>query len=255
MQTEREKLLASNRRLAEENLSLQPQLEYNKQHLAGRYKQLEKMLAEYQESQCRMEKYQERCNPKVALAVLRSELDNSEDESEGLMEEFLQHNLPLETFLAKFQNARKISHIRRTQFEKLQELIKKDEAEQSQQQQSRPPMANQPSSVQTGPLSSHNGAVPRFIQLRYGFTPAILIPSQAVAPFPVPAAPPSKNLPPLVSQPGQCHSSRPATPYGGQSIPCSGLRLIGHIPVLAPRPFKVQQLHRPPQSHQRPPYR
>uniref|UniRef100_A0A452GRN8 VPS37 C-terminal domain-containing protein n=1 Tax=Gopherus agassizii TaxID=38772 RepID=A0A452GRN8_9SAUR len=103
------------------------------------------------------------------------------------VEMFLGRELPLDAFLEFFQESRMLSHLRRTQVEKLEQLLRKEK---------------QPRWL---PTSS-----PKKLQLRYGYTPALL------------------------------------SPLPCSSIPCLGspLRLIGHIPLLTPRPFRQEPPHR-----------
>nr|XP_005986958.1 PREDICTED: vacuolar protein sorting-associated protein 37D [Latimeria chalumnae] len=202
--------------------------------------------------------YLERRRPTAAESLLQTDLEKAEDESEKLMEEFMDGKLPLETFLDTFQKSRTHSHMRKAQVEKLQELIKRDK-KSTQQQRSGQQKMEQQLSAQSCLPAPQNGRVPRLFQLRYGFAPAILIPSEAMTPFPVPSAPPNWNLPPLGSQLGQPLTPRPNTPYSGQGLP-SAFRVIGQVPLWGPRPYKVKHTYGPhstqqQQQHQQPPYR
>ncbi|XP_064425085.1 vacuolar protein sorting-associated protein 37D [Latimeria chalumnae] len=258
LQLEREMLQAVNHSMAEENLSLKPRLENGKLNLASKYQELGETLVACRQKQSRMEVYLERRRPTAAESLLQTDLEKAEDESEKLMEEFMDGKLPLETFLDTFQKSRTHSHMRKAQVEKLQELIKRDK-KSTQQQRSGQQKMEQQLSAQSCLPAPQNGRVPRLFQLRYGFAPAILIPSEAMTPFPVPSAPPNWNLPPLGSQLGQPLTPRPNTPYSGQGLP-SAFRVIGQVPLWGPRPYKVKHTYGPhstqqQQQHQQPPYR
>ncbi|KAM4886526.1 vacuolar protein sorting-associated protein 37D [Sylvia borin] len=222
LQLEREMCLASNCTQARVNLSLRPRLEDGKASLAIKYQELQEIREACWDKQLRLEAYLEKWSPQSALSQLQAKLDASEAESEAQIKQFLAQDLPLESFLESFCQSRTRSHVCRTQLEKLQELLQKDRVQKDQ-----------------------SGVAPKAFDLSYGFVPAVLIPSEAVVPFPVPTAPPKHHLPALGQQ--------PASP--GSEIPSLGspLRLVGHIPLLSPQPGAGQQ--QPQHQKQEPPHR
>ncbi|XP_015501722.1 vacuolar protein sorting-associated protein 37D isoform X4 [Parus major] len=222
LQLEREMCLASNCTQARVNLSLRPRLEDGKASLAIKYQELQEIREACWDKQQRLEVYLEKWSPQSALGQLQAKLDASEAESEAQIKQFLTQDLPLESFLESFCQSRTRSHVCRTQLEKLQELLQKDQVQKDQ-----------------------SGAAPKAFDLSYGFVPAFLIPSEAVAPFPVPAAPPKHHLPALEQQPASPSSEIPSLG--------SPLRLVGHIPLLSPQPGRGQQ--QPQHQKQEPPHR
>lgn len=157
------------------------------------------------------------------------------------VEQFLTQDLPLESFLESFCQSRARSHVCRTQLEKLRELLQKDLA--GRDPAGRPGAQASPAPARLAPLQS--GVAPKAFNLSYGFVPAFLIPSEAVVPFAVPAAPPRHHLPALEQQ--------PASPCSKTPHPGSPLRLTGHIPPLSPQLFRRQQRLR--HQKQEPPHR
>uniref|UniRef100_W5M2Z6 VPS37D subunit of ESCRT-I n=1 Tax=Lepisosteus oculatus TaxID=7918 RepID=W5M2Z6_LEPOC len=250
LQVDRETMLTTNRSLAEESLSRQPGLQNGKLQLADKYRKLEHLATVCQEKQRRLEAYIQKRSPQVARTLLQEEVSRAEEESEDLLEKFMEGSLPLEGFLDSFQSIRKICHIRRAQAEKIQELLKpnqnlrkpKNSGEEKKTAQQEPPSNG--FSAQ-GP--------PRVFQLRYGLTPAILLPH-----FPLPstsAIAHAASLPPLDSQPGQTQALGPSAPHSipGQPV---GLRVIGQLPGWPARPVRLQQICRQHNHHQpEPPYR
>ncbi|XP_056362608.1 vacuolar protein sorting-associated protein 37D isoform X2 [Oenanthe melanoleuca] len=216
LQLERETCLASNCTQAKVNLSLRPRLEDGKASLAIKYQELQEIREVCWDKQQRLETYLEKWSPQSALGQLQAKLDASEAESEEQIKQFLTQELPLESFLESFCQSRTRSHICRTQLEKLQELLQKEQS----------------------------GVAPKAFDLSYGFVPALLIPSEAAVPFPVPAAPPKHHLPALAQQPASPSSEIPSLG--------SPLRLVGHIPLLSPQPGHRQQ---PQHQEQEPPHR
>ncbi|CAM4573956.1 vacuolar protein sorting-associated protein 37D [Lepidochelys kempii] len=250
LQLEREMCLASNYALAKENLSLQPRLENGKASLAIKYQELQETRAACQEKQQRVETCLRKWSPQSILSQLQAAVDAAEAESEAQVERFLGRELPLDAFLEFFQQSRMLSHLRRTQVEKLEQLLRKEKQSRWLPTCCEGQRATPLSPAQAQVALVQNAASPKMFQLHCGYTPALLVPSDAIIPFPVPVAPPSRNLPPLASRSGQ-------SPTSHSSIPCLGspLRLIGHIPLLSPRPFRVQHAHPSYPQKQEPPHR
>ncbi|XP_010149478.1 PREDICTED: vacuolar protein sorting-associated protein 37D, partial [Eurypyga helias] len=127
LQLEREMCLASNCTLARVNLSLRPRLEDGKASLAIKYQELREIQEACWDKQQRLEVYLEKWSPQSALGQLQAKLDASEAESEAQIEQFLDQDLPLDSFLESFCQSRTRSHVCRTQLEKLQELLLKNQ--------------------------------------------------------------------------------------------------------------------------------
>ncbi|XP_059685447.1 vacuolar protein sorting-associated protein 37D [Gavia stellata] len=241
LQLEREMCLASNCTLARVNLSLRPRLEDGKASLAIKYQELREIREACWDKQQRLEAYLEKWSPKSALGQLQAKLNASEAESEAQIEQFLAQDLPLDSFLESFCQSRTLSHICRTQLEKLQELLLKDQV--GRDTVGPPGALASPIPARLAPLRS--GVALKAFDLSYGFMPAFLIPSEAVVPFAMPAAPPRHHLPALGHQ--------PASPCSEIPSPGLPLRLVGHIPLLSPQTFRRQQ--RPRHQKQEPPHR
>lgn len=180
--------------------------------------------------------------------------------SQELLEKFMEGNVSLDEFLDSFQSSRKTYHIRRAQAEKMQELVqaKQQLGKAKRAEESKAPQVKKDSEQPHEPQRP-NGFVAqgplRVFQVRYGLTPAILLPHYPVSP---PASAPvhQSNTPPPEPQLGQTHILSPTTPLAGHGQPV-GLRVIGQLPGGWPangRPVRVQKLYRPnPQPE--PPYR
>ncbi|XP_028938401.1 vacuolar protein sorting-associated protein 37D [Ornithorhynchus anatinus] len=215
LQLEREGCLASNYVLAKENLALRPRLEMGRAALAIKYQELREVAESCRAKQQRLEVSLQRWSPRSALNHLRAELDEAEQEAEEHMEQLLSGERPLESFLAGFQQGRARAHLRRTQAEKLQELLLRREGPL-------PPTPPEPPPPPAGP---------KLCPPAQGPAPAPAAPLRPTgAPGPLPAAP--RNLPPL--------DSRPAPPPQG-----SPLRQLGQAPPpAAPRALQPEPPHR-----------
>lgn len=64
-------------------------------------------------------------NQETALALLQTAAAESEEESEGIFNKFLDKELQVDGFLEKFMESRKVMHLRRLKAEKMNELIRK----------------------------------------------------------------------------------------------------------------------------------
>uniref|UniRef100_H9GCX0 VPS37 C-terminal domain-containing protein n=1 Tax=Anolis carolinensis TaxID=28377 RepID=H9GCX0_ANOCA len=128
LQLEREMRLASNYTLARQNLAMQPRLENGKASLAIKYQELRELREACRDKQQRLGEPKLSCmakwTPENALSRLQAELDGVEIRVEEQMERFLCWELPIESFVETFQHSRMLSHLRRTQLEKLQEMLK-----------------------------------------------------------------------------------------------------------------------------------
>ncbi|XP_072834478.1 vacuolar protein sorting-associated protein 37D [Pogona vitticeps] len=244
LQLEREMRLASNYTLAKQNLALQPRLENGKASLAIKYQELRELRETCRDKQQRLGACMAKWTPENALSRLQAELDSVESKVEEQMQHFLCWDLPIETFVDTFQHTRMMSHLRRTQLEKLQEILQLEKAKTPEkpspggEEQPLPPATSPalPAPATLAPAApAPNGPPPKVFQLR--LAPAFLIPSEAVLPIPVAAAPPQKCCLPALA------ASHPTAPFVS-----SPLSLIGHI--------HLPQAHLPHQQKKKePPHR
>ncbi|KFV57234.1 Vacuolar protein sorting-associated protein 37C, partial [Tyto alba] len=113
LQLEREMALAANRSLA-----------------SNRYEELQKLAERCKEQKAKLEKFSAAMHPQTLLDLLQVESQKIEEESEKMAEQFLEGEVPLETFLEQFSPMRKLAHLRRVRVEKLQEILRKLETSQ-----------------------------------------------------------------------------------------------------------------------------
>ncbi|XP_028823515.1 vacuolar protein sorting-associated protein 37D [Denticeps clupeoides] len=234
LQVDRDVLLAANRSVAEESLSCRPRLQNGKLQLAARYEELAKLSAACGEKQRRLEALAQEHSPQTAHALLQEEVSRAEERSEEILDEFMEGRLDLSRFLESFQSSRKVYHIRRAQAEKIQEVSRAEQKPAQAEERKADPWGVWPNGVAAqGP--------PRVFQLRYGLTPAILVPSSHAI-----------GLPPLNSSSGHAQPPGPAGPRPCRPV---GLRVIGQLPGWPARPVRLQQLYRPGPHQPEPPYR
>ncbi|XP_029375814.1 vacuolar protein sorting-associated protein 37D [Echeneis naucrates] len=256
LQVDRETLMTSNRSLAEESLARRPRLNNGKLQLAEKYRELSNLATKCWEKQSQLDTRVQKHSLQTVQNLLQEEVARAEEHSEELLEKFMEGNAGLDEFLDSFQSSRKTYHIRRAQVEKVQEIaqakwqLSKTKEERKVPEVKKDLEPQRPNGfVAQGPL--------RVFQVRYGLTPAILLPHYPLSP---PASAPAHQSSTPTSEPqlGQTHILSPSTPLPGHGQPV-GLRYIGQLkPGGWPangRPVRVQQLYRPNPQQPEPPYR
>ncbi|XP_054481999.1 vacuolar protein sorting-associated protein 37D isoform X2 [Anoplopoma fimbria] len=259
LQVDRETLQATNRSLAEDSLARQPRLCNGRLQLAEKYRELSNLATTCWEKQSRLEARGGKQSLQTAQNLLQEEVARAEEHSEELLEKFMEGNVSLDEFLDSFQSSRKTYHVRRAQAEKMQDAARakrqpskaKTTAEESREVRKDSEKTQEPQRpngfVAQGPL--------RVFQVRYGLTPAILLPHYPVSPASAPSH--QSSTPPPEPHLGQTHILSPSNPLPGHGQPV-GLRVIGQLPGGWPahgRPLRVQQLYRPNPQQPEPPYR
>ncbi|XP_006875053.1 PREDICTED: vacuolar protein sorting-associated protein 37C [Chrysochloris asiatica] len=226
LQLEREMALATNRSLAEQNLEFQTPLELSRSNLLDKYQELQKLVERCREQKAKLETFSSALQPGTLLDLLQVEGLKIEEESEAMAEQFLEGEVPLETFLENFFSMRVLSHLRRVRVEKLQEVVRKPRAPQEpigDVPPPRPPPPPRPAPQATPPVAEEQ--------------PLPLPPPSAGPPYPLPYSP-SPAMPtgptaqgvlqpapfPVVSQPSFSYS----VPMGPTFAPAPpGARPVG----------------------------
>ncbi|KAJ8271240.1 hypothetical protein COCON_G00100990 [Conger conger] len=114
-QLDREMTLASNRSLAEQNLTLKPRLESQRDQLVERYSQLEGVRETYRQHCTQRDGIMGQVAPEGCCPGCRQQ---------ALAEQFLDGSLSLDSFLEHFLSLRSLAHRRRVRIEKLQDALR-----------------------------------------------------------------------------------------------------------------------------------
>ncbi|KAL6466006.1 hypothetical protein MHYP_G00261390 [Metynnis hypsauchen] len=125
VQQSKDMILASNRSLAEQNLSLQPRLDHQKNELTKSYCRLQEQFEAYQLRKSTLDHKSGSSSLDTLLALLQAEGAKIEEETENMAESFLDGDVSLDTFIDEYQSKRKLAHLRRVKIEKLQEIVLK----------------------------------------------------------------------------------------------------------------------------------
>ncbi|XP_077402137.1 vacuolar protein sorting-associated protein 37D isoform X2 [Vanacampus margaritifer] len=125
LQVDREMMMASNRSLADDSLARRPRLNNSRLQLAEKYRQLSNLANACWEKQSQLGARVQKHSPQSAQNLLQEEAARAEDNSEELLDKFMEGNMSLDQFLDSFQHSRRTCHIRRAQVEKMQDLCKR----------------------------------------------------------------------------------------------------------------------------------
>lgn len=124
---ERDDLLATNKSLAEYNLSLQPKLEEMKQVVALDYERINTLKTNLAQDKTRLDGYVGRRSLDTLLALLQTETAKSEEESEDLATNFFDNGMDMEEFLNQYLPRRTEAHLRRIKSERMADLIRENQ--------------------------------------------------------------------------------------------------------------------------------
>ncbi|GFR86133.1 vacuolar protein sorting-associated protein 37B [Elysia marginata] len=122
LQTRHDDLVATNKSLAEYNLSLRPRLDDLKQQVAFQYQRLNDLKTSLAEGKTKLDAFVGRQRLDTVLALLQTETAQTEEASEELADKFCE-NGDIDAFLGEFLTKRAQAHQRRIKSEKFAEMI------------------------------------------------------------------------------------------------------------------------------------
>ncbi|XP_041755974.2 vacuolar protein sorting-associated protein 37B-like [Coregonus clupeaformis] len=232
VQQTKERILASNRSLAEQNLQLQPRLEHQKSQLTKRYSSLQESFEAYQVHKSKLDHTSGNSSLDTLLALLQAEGAKIEEETENMADSFLDGDVTLDTFIDSYQSKRKLAHLRRVKIDKLQEIVLK-----GHRLPQVPVSCCHPQEVSARPAPLYTEAND------HNHSP---VPQPRRAPPP----PPAQQPPAVAPQPQPAVIPYPVTPY--PPIPPRAGHPLPSVNPDYPHPFMSQC---PPALPQRPPPR
>lgn len=124
IQVQRETLMASNRSLAEYNLSQQPILEAKKNALFEAHRNKAVIQEMYEEYRKKLDALSSQYSPDTTLALLQTSAAQAEEEAEKIADKFLDGEINVEEFIQSFQSQKTIHSLRKIKSEKLTELLR-----------------------------------------------------------------------------------------------------------------------------------
>ncbi len=121
---DKESLMASNKSLADYNLSREPRLSQGKANLARIYESGVEVQKQFDKNKEKLDALGEQQSLQTTLAVLQAEAAKSEEESEEIAEKWLDSSVSVEDFLEQFVAARTKAHERRVKSDKMAEVLR-----------------------------------------------------------------------------------------------------------------------------------
>lgn len=122
-EAEREMLFASNKSLAEFNLSHQPRLVDTRQQLIDMHKQAMELKKEVEEKKAKIDELMRQVSLDTTLALFQTAAAQMEEETENVAQNFLESQLSVDLFLEMFLEKRKLMHLRRVKTEKMSDIL------------------------------------------------------------------------------------------------------------------------------------
>ncbi|XP_013778997.1 vacuolar protein sorting-associated protein 37B-like isoform X2 [Limulus polyphemus] len=123
IKAEREILLASNKSLSEFNLGREPSLLETRRKLAKMYSDAMELKKEMQENKQKLDENGQQVSLDTILSMLQTSAAQSEEETEEMADRLLNGDIPIEDFIEKYLEKRKVAHLRRVKAEKMAELL------------------------------------------------------------------------------------------------------------------------------------
>lgn len=189
-------LLASNKSLAEYNLSWEPKLNAGKQKLVELYQSASQLERSQEEKEKRMEEQGDSITLDTAIGLLQSATLQAEEESEQLADKFLDRALDVDTFVEEFQQRRKMAHLRKVKADKMKELVAKQKHNVQQIANHVRPAPPPPTYSTNQPLLNSSPLPPYPMPSAAGNLPYPIFPPNNAPSMPYPMFPNSSMYPP-----------------------------------------------------------
>lgn len=122
--SEKEMLLASNKSLAEYNLSQEPILQQKREALTEKHREAIELMAKLKETKETIEQKSGKVKPDFLYSLLQVAHSEAERESDQLMEDLVDGKIQnIDEFLESFMEKRKIYHLRKVKLDKMKEIL------------------------------------------------------------------------------------------------------------------------------------
>lgn len=126
-------IMASNRSLAEYNLSQEPVVKEQKAKLLEKFQSASSLAEKVKSLKAEIDNKSGKMTPDSLLILLEAACSEAEEESEEMVESFMSsQNNSLDEFLNMYKDKRKLSHMRRIKIDKMRELLVRNNQYQQQ---------------------------------------------------------------------------------------------------------------------------
>jgi ESCRT-I complex subunit VPS37 len=119
-------LIATNKSLAEYNLSREPTYHQSRQQLIDGHNELKAIKEEVDKKKSRLSELSRQTSIDTTLALMQTSAAQAEEESEDIATAFLAQEMSFDSFIKDFIEKRKLSHLRRIKTEKMIECIRSE---------------------------------------------------------------------------------------------------------------------------------
>lgn len=144
--SEKGELMASNKSLAEYNLTQEPTIRTKRETLAEKHREAFSLLEKLKQTRTDVESRSGNYKPDVLFSLLQVANSEVEKESENIADEFLEGDASesnVDAFLEKFMEKRRLYHMRNVKVNKMKEIVDKQNATTTPSRRAPlPPQAN-----------------------------------------------------------------------------------------------------------------
>jgi len=127
LENTRDTLIASNKSLAEFNLSREPAYSEARQALMEAHTAALEVKKTVEDKREQLNELSRQTSLDTTLALIQTAAAEADEEGEAIANQFLENEIPVESFLSQFIAKRKTAHIRRIKTEKLIEYIRQQQ--------------------------------------------------------------------------------------------------------------------------------
>jgi len=124
LEQERDMIIASNKSLAEMNLSLEPSFRQARHSLVAVHSEANQLKEELEHKKMKLNELSRQTSLDTTLALMQTAAAEAEEESENVATAFLAGEMGMEVFLKDFIDKKKLAHLRRIKTEKMMESIR-----------------------------------------------------------------------------------------------------------------------------------
>eukprot|EP00088_Acartia_fossae_P025039 TRINITY_DN2589_c0_g1_i1.p1 TRINITY_DN2589_c0_g1~~TRINITY_DN2589_c0_g1_i1.p1 ORF type:complete len:211 (-),score=72.12 TRINITY_DN2589_c0_g1_i1:888-1520(-) len=130
---QKEVIMASNKSLAEYNLSQEPIVKEQKAKLLEKFQSASSLAEKVKALKAEIDNKSGKMTPDSLLILLEAACSEAEEESEEMVESFMSsQNNSLDEFLTMYKDKRKLAHMRRIKIDKMRELLVRNSQHQQQ---------------------------------------------------------------------------------------------------------------------------
>ncbi|KAL7647150.1 UNVERIFIED_CONTAM: hypothetical protein RMT77_002408 [Armadillidium vulgare] len=144
LDSEKEMLLAANKSLAEFNLSFEPKLLNGREELISKYEKCTSTQEQINILTQKLSNSSTKRSPETLQQLLKTAAQESEEETENLIQSFLNNDPSVENFVEEFVRKRSVAHLRKIKVEKICELLTRSKMENQQNALFQPPIVTNP---------------------------------------------------------------------------------------------------------------